>query len=190
MQTSPTQLFEVILDEDERIIKVFKPHKGKLFLSSLLIFILATFWILAFLIPMNLFPEDITPTGLIILNICVIGGWVLALVLTLLLVSLYYGNRFCAYSNKRIIIRTGIFGVDFKSLDMAMIGAVNVYVSPIDKIYNKDTGTITFGSMASPMVSAGGNSVNPYRFTHITAPYAAYKEIKAVIDEYKKTKNS
>jgi hypothetical protein len=101
---------------------------------------------------------------------------------------MYYYKLFYAYTNKRVIIRTGIFGVDYKSLDMAMIGAVNVYVSLLDKILQKNTGTLTFGSMASPMMTASGQAGSMFRFANIEMPYDLYREIKNAIDEYKESK--
>lgn len=179
--------FEKIIDDDEKIVKVMKPHKGKFYLSvaitwgiSLLVF--AVMGIFAVL-----FPEEGFVVKYIYLLIP-IGAWVLCLSIILLLASIYYKNLFYAYSNKRVIIRSGIFGVDFKSLDMSMIGAVNVYVSLLDKILRKDTGSIMFGSTASPI--GGQNAGVGYRFNHIKHPYETSKEVKASIDEYKKNINS
>lgn len=121
-----------------------------------------------------------------------LNEWFIALPFAVLLVlylpvfiftKIYYNKLYYAYSNKRIIIRTGIIGVDYKSLDLSMIGAVNVYVSLLDKLVGKNTGSITFGSMASP-ISAGNAS--SYKFANVNNPYELYKEIKNVIDDYKK----
>ena len=92
---------------------------------------------------------------------------------------LYFKNTYYAYTNKRIIIRTGIFGVDFKSLDLDNIGASDVYVSLLDKLIRKHTGTIKFGSNSSPINGTNGN----YMFAHIEGPYEVYKEIKNFINE-------
>ena len=101
----------------------------------------------------------------------------LALILIIFLFTLvHYKNVYYAYTNKRVIIRSGIFGIDFHTLDMGMIGAVNVHVSLLDKILMKNTGTLTFGSTASPVVSANGGA--SYKFTHILMPYETCKEIK------------
>jgi len=67
---------------------------------------------------------------------------------------------------------------------MGMIGAVNVYVSLIDKIIRKDTGSIMFGSTASPI--GGQNAGAGYRFNNIKAPYETCKDVKSFIDKYKK----
>lgn len=178
------KLFENILDQDEKIQKVFKPQKSKFFFSVLM------YWGLTFLffaligVFAVLFPEEGMEVELIYLLIP-IGAWIVLMLLALMFAAIYYKNIYYAYSNKRIIIRSGIFGVDFKSLDMSMIGAVNVYVSLIDKIVRKNTGSISFGSTASP-IAYSQSSGAAYKFNHISNPYENCKEIKSFIDEYKK----
>ena len=107
--------------------------------------------------------------------------------LTFLFFKLSYKNTYYAYTNKRVIIRKGIIGVDYKSLDLDMIGVVTVNVGVLDKIMQKNTGTICYGSMASPV---GGQNGPMFRFSHIVNPYEIYKEIKTVIDEYKNKKHA
>ena len=173
-------LFEPILDSDEKIIKVVKPNKTKLFLSSILqslyiLFIMCVTPIIA-----------LSVNGLFVFLIIPFIALSLGIFLALLLTNIYYNNLYFTYTNKRIIIRSGIFGIDYKSLDMGMIGAINVSVSLIDKILNKNTGTISFGSTASPINAYGNTSgVSSYKFSHITAPYDFYREIKTIIDGYK-----
>lgn len=180
------KLFERILDSDEQIIKVFKPNKTKLFLSALLKMIATISLFVVMGIIAILFPEEGVPVEHIYLVIP-IGIFVFAILLSIILISVYNKNVYYAYTNKRLIIRSGIFGIDFKSLDMGMIGAVDVYVSLLDKLMHKDTGSLSFGSMASPMANAQ-NGGSGYRFTHVTAPYETYKEIKSAIEEFKKNK--
>ena len=173
------KLFERILDDDEKIQKIIKPNKCKFFFSNMLLY--------------GLFFGMFVITGLIgvladgynaIYVLIPIGVWVVLMLFAWLFMAIYYKNLHYAYTNKRVIVRSGIFGVDFKSLDMSMIGAVNVYVSFFDKILRKDTGSIMFGSTASPI--GGQNSGMGYRFNHIQMPYETCKEIKSFIDNYKK----
>lgn len=177
-------LFERVLDDDEKLIKVYKPNRCKYFFSNIL---LSTLFLLMFVsvgIFAVLFPEEGVKVNLIYLLIP-LGLFVLLMGLYIFILVIYYKNLYYAYTNKRIIIRSGIFGVDFKSLDMAMIGAVNVYVSVIDKILRKDTGSLTFGSMASPV---GGQNGSIYKFNNIVMPYETCKEIKSAIDAFKNDK--
>ena len=181
-------IFEPILDTDERIIKVFKPHKGKMFTSVLLTSFCCWCWFLIVaILGMLTDPEtgEFTPAEWwIVLGVC-LGIVIFFTGFTILFTALAYKNTYYAYTNKRVIIRKGIFGVDYKSLDMIMIGAIDVSVTLIDKIIRKNTGSIAFGSMASPI--AGQNGLL-FKFAHISAPYETYKEIKTVIDEFKNTK--
>ena len=181
-------IFEPILDKDEKVIKTFKPHKGKMFVSFFLSWFIAWFWV-DFVALLGLLTDEegnFAPNEWWIIAIVVVSVALIFIGITILFFALSYKNTFYAYTNKRVIIRKGIIGVDYKSLDMSMIGAVTVNVSVIDKIVHKNTGTIGFGSMASPM---GGESGHVFKFTHIKAPYETYKEIKSVIDEYKKNKD-
>ncbi|MCK9575633.1 MAG: PH domain-containing protein [Clostridia bacterium] len=179
------EIFTNILDKDEVIIRTFKPNKAKLFLSSILLTFFVLIWIVATpligMLSSGVNVQIIVPITLLALAFI--------LVVALLFTSIYYSNLYYAYTNKRLIIRTGVFGVDYKSLDMAMIGAINVYVSLLDKLLKKNTGSITFGSMASPMVSSSNGGVSNYKFAHIVAPYDSYREIKNIIEDYKESKN-
>lgn len=177
-------IFDVILDEDEKLVKTFKPNKAKFMVSTLFMSTIFTLFFAIVGVLLVLFPDE----GVVINKIFVlipVGAFVLVMLIVWIFAEIYYKNLHFAYSNKRIIIRSGIFGVDFKSLDMSMIGAVNVYVSLIDKILRKNTGTISFGSTSSPL--GVGQGVPAYKFSDIILPYETCKEVKQYIDEYKKT---
>lgn len=176
-------IFDVILDSDECIQKIYKPNKLKMFISIFFMF----FWMWLFLSLSFVFiilaeANDVylwlaflifSVVSLIIFVLC---AW--------LVFALLYKNTYYAYTNKRLIIRHGIFGIDFKSLDMNMVGAISVDVTLIDKILKRGTGSIYFGSMANPMV----NNASLFRFLHINNIYDEYKQIKATIDEQKNSK--
>ena len=101
----------------------------------------------------------------------------------LLFLNLWYNKTYYACTNKRIIIRTGVIGVDFKALDLQMIGAINVNVSWVDKIVGRNTGSLTFGSMSSPL-NAPANS-HGYVFSYVKQPYEIYKHLKEMIEQSK-----
>jgi len=179
------ELFEVILEKDEEIVKVFKPVKAKLLVSGFM-------WVLAMSVLTYacgvwiIFLPDILSAEYWWIGVIVTAGSViLPLIIAAPFILAYKKNRYYAYTNKRIIIRTGVFGIDYKGLDLKAIDAVNVYVSFFDKIVKKNTGSLKFGSKASPIISYG-NVSGGYRFTHIEQPYEIYKEIKEYIDAAKK----
>lgn len=182
------KLFERILDDDEKIEKIIRPNKCKFFFSNLVLWGLS-FAVFAIMGVLGvLIPEEGMETEKIYVLIP-IGIWIVSMLFVWLMMAIYYKNLYYAYTNKRVIVRSGIFGVDFKSLDMSMIGAVNVYVSLFDKVLRKDTGSIMFGSTASP-IGYGQNAGAGYRFNHIQMPYETCKEVKSKIDEYKKKMNT
>ena len=117
------KIFEPILDTDEKVIKAFKPHKGKLFTSLILSWTLAWMWIviIAILGLLTDYEGNYDPAETWIILLVVAAIFVVCLGLTLLFVSLVYKNTYYAYTNKRLIIRKGIFGVDYKSLDLAYV---------------------------------------------------------------------
>lgn len=177
-------MFEQILDKDENIVETFKPNKFRLFMGnfigSLFLFAFAiVICCLGFFIPDEM-GNTLDPIWLLI----PFGVYLVYLGLMFLFLSLWYNKTFYAFTNKRIIIRTGIIGVDFKALDLKMIGAVDVNVSLMDKIVGKNTGTLRFGSMSSPMsVPAGSKSL--YAFAYIQNPYEIYKKVKEAIEQSK-----
>ena len=90
-------------------------------------------------------------------------------------------------TNKRIIIRSGIIGVDFKEINLDQIGAVTVRVDFLDKLVKPNTGTIYFGSASTPIVQSDkGNTGLQFKFADIENPYEEYKRIKAVLNKYDK----
>lgn len=187
------EIFSPILDDDEKVIKVIKPNKfmqyARVMLSTLLWYIfIGIFVVIGALAGVEekgvetggiAVDTQIVELAIIISLAVIIGLLVLTLLLEWLFVHLYYKNVYYGYTNKRIVIRKGIFGVDYKSLDIKMIGATTVNVSLLDKIFRKNTGTINFGSMASPI--NGMNGINNYILANVTDPYGLYKEIKSYI---------
>ncbi|MBQ3158465.1 MAG: PH domain-containing protein [Clostridia bacterium] len=172
--------FDLVLDSDEKIEKAIKPEKAKVYLSNIFslvmpFLIMALFIVLVFCLP----SEEKASTGEIILATVLPSSlFVLSLVLVLIVSHLYYKNTFFASTNKRLIIRTGIFGVDYKSVDLENITANNIVESVLDKMLKKGTGTIKFMVLAE----AVGIENRAFAFSHIKNPYDVCKEIKERID--------
>jgi len=171
------KVFSQILDKDEKVVEVLKPNKVKYFVKNIL---LAVLCVIIMVVPFCLgeAPDSIDIWIPITIGLIFVLIWIIFIVLN-------YLKTFYAYTNKRIVIRTGIIGVDFKSLDMKMIGAIDVNVSLLDKLLRKNTGTLKYGSMSSPI----NNQTSTYVFAHISNPYENYKKIKECIDDCKEKKN-
>lgn len=168
------RLFDDVIEADETIQKGFKPNKKKVFASFIIFDVIVAFFFSLTILGMWLDGE--IPQKEKIIGTCIVAGVVFLIVaLTMWFVSLYYKNAYYIYTNKRIIVRTGVFGVDFHSLDIENIGASNVCVSLLDKMVGKNTGSIRFGSNSSPITNSY------YGFMNIENPYQVYKEIKGYI---------
>lgn len=168
------RLFDDVIEADETIQKGFKPNKKKVFASFIIFDVIVAFFFSLTILGMWLDGE--IPQKEKIIGTCIVAGVVLLIVsLTMWFVSLYYKNAYYVYTNKRIIVRTGVFGVDFHSLDIENIGPSNVCVSLLDKMVGKNTGSIRFGSNSSPITNSY------YGFMNIENPYQVYKEIKGYI---------
>ena len=172
--------FSNILDKGETIQISFLPNKKKRYFINLLVSTL----ILVFVCGLTAIAMFIPEEGSQALDgkyaIIPIGVFVLGIGISLLFSRLWLKHTFYVLTNKRAIIRTGIIGVDFKSLDLKTICATDVYVSVFDKLLGGKTGSIRMGSMASPINSTNGM---PYAFSHINDPYVAYKKIKEILEQ-------
>lgn len=172
--------FKNVLDSDEFIISEYKPEKFKFYFIRIISVIFALLF-LSFPIMVGIFmgdPFDMFGAFVIIVLLSIL----IVTIITVFTTKLAYDKRLYAYTNKRVLIRTGVVGVDFKSLDLKMIGASEVRVDLIDKLINKNTGTIKFGSHAIPTNTQG---IQAFQFSGIKDPYNVYREIKKYIDEVK-----
>jgi hypothetical protein len=177
-------VFLPILEKNEEIIKIFKPNKKRMFAAAWFGFMPFTFFAIMIAVIIGANGADaFDGTGFIIGLVCIGVSMIFYIIFTLVLTSVSYKKRYYAYTNKRIIIRTGIIGVDFKSLEYKTLTATSVNVSFIDKMVRQNTGTVAFNSPSSPTYGySGSTSMSPYSFANIERPYETLKEIKEYID--------
>ncbi len=189
------EVFKDILDNGETIIEIFKPNKAKAFWSMFFKIFPSWFWLSilvacmcggiigTFIAPLE---DGSVEPGMFFL----IAGISFAILLVIMVVLVFvfhylnYKKTFYAYTDKRILIRHGIIGVDYKALDRKFIGATTVNVSLLDKMVKKNTGTITFGSMASPIGQA-----QVYKFQNIVNPYDVCRRVKIDLDSSNNNEN-
>lgn len=174
--------YKHILDDNETIIAIYKPNKLRFYFMNFLAFTVIWLFLTAFMLFATLVSfEDGENLPLWTFYIFA-GVLILSLSLNLIILKLSYKKREYSYTNKRILIQSGIIGIDYKSLDHKMIGATEVRVDVIDKILQKNTGTLRFGSQASPM---NQQNFSMFTFNGIVDPYNVYREIKKHIDSVK-----
>lgn len=192
--------FEKILGENERVIKIYRPKRLKFFLGRVFGSLFSCLFLIIFIVIVALLassdleffdesgnPAEIPFTIITIILVCILAFIIL---ISVIIPLIEYKNIYYALTNKRVIIRRGIIGVDFRSLDLENIGAINVDVTFVDKLLHQNTGTLSFGSNSMPMIqmSNGTSQMYGYSFRDIEDPYRVYKEIKAYIDSIKGAK--
>lgn len=188
------EMFDAILDKDEEIIKVYKPNKrrfinldilfGSIFLVPLFIFLLIIS-ILSFSGVITSVNEDGSDGTKVmaIMMLCFAIMTLLFIVLVAIVRIVKYKKTFYAFSNKRILIRSGFIGVDFIVLEMKLIGAIAINVGLLDKFIKPNTGSIRFGSNSTPMGVNQGRPSEP-SFSCVDNAYETYREIKEVVDTH------
>ena len=184
--------FELILDADESIFKTYKPNKKRFTLFALIgglpaLFIPTVFIVLAILMLTGVISNvDSEGNKEVLGPIFFLGfGGFFFLVLLFGLLSPFFKYKKVMYcvTNKRIIVRHGLIGVDFKSLNLSAIGAINVEVNFLDKLIKPNTGRITFLSASAPIVNQNQKGQNvPFEFSCVDNPYEVYREVKGYID--------
>ncbi|MBR2969527.1 MAG: hypothetical protein IKC49_00530 [Clostridia bacterium] len=169
------KLFLPILDKDEEIKKVYRPSKMRTWINLVVMIILYSIFFVPLLV------SALSKNGQIVGWVTIIALYTLSILVSIIFIALWVNKTVYAITDKRILIRTGYIGIDFKSLDYKMLGAMTVSVNWLDKILHKNTGSIAFGSMASPMVN---NNIAKFTLSYIKNPYEECKEIKQIIDEH------
>lgn len=101
------------------------------------------------------------------------GGWIILRKL------LSYGNTYYAYTNRRVIIRSGIVGANFKTIDYDKISDVEVSINLFERLFN--TGTIRFFSGRTTHDSDSNTTSKVYdTWEAIRDPYSIFKKVKEV----------
>lgn len=95
-------------------------------------------------------------------------------ILNILRLVLVFPNTCYAYSNKRILLRSGFWGIDYKTIDFDKISDIEVTVNPIEALFG--AGTIKAFSGRS---DNDGKSLTDDMIS-IFMPYEVFKRIKKV----------
>ena len=166
------QLFNPILDDDEKIQEIFRPNAFRyvglplIFLCTLLLLCIVPFTVMA------LIEGDWLLMVPFFVPVFLIG-----ILLAVIYCVQYKKTSYC-YTNKRVIVRSGFIGVDYHAIDFDLIGGMDVHVDFLDKLVKPNTGTIVFASAASPIVHTN-QKISAYSFKAIENPYEIYKRVKA-----------
>lgn len=172
--------FDSIKDKDEKIIWTGRPTFVPYILSGLWTYsFFILFAIIWFALGTQVKPENDSSGGLGIW----FGLFPLAAFLFKFLNKLFsFSNTCYAYSDKRVMMRTGFIGTDFKIIDYDKISDIEVTVNFIERAYN--VGTVRFFSGRTE--TDEGNTTKLYdSWEAIPNPYEVFKQVKQVMVDIK-----
>ena len=95
-------------------------------------------------------------------------------ILNMVRLYLVFNNTSYAITNRRLMMRSGFFGIDFKAIDYDKIVDLEVDIGPIENLYGVGTIRAFTGSLGDSRRGASD------RFVAIASPYEVFKQIKKV----------
>lgn len=161
-----------VLEPNEKVLCVLRPNKTKFMFSSFLWTFLG-FAMAVILGVVLLFVADEIVSGIIAL-----GVTLLVCTLAMLYCAAFYKTCYYAITDKKIIIRSGVFGVDYKTLNLDQIGSIHIDVTAVDKLVGKNTGTVTIMPSSGMVVNSESVAGYGFKFAHIENPYEFYRKAK------------
>ncbi len=173
--------FEQVKDDNESILWVGQPKLVPFLVQGVPFLIFGFFWgAFDFFFIMNFM--SVGPVGgfgnllsiFFLLHMFPFYGSIL----NMLRLMLVYRNTRYAYTNKRLMFRTGFFGIDFKAVDYDKIQNIEVNVGPLEKLLN--VGSIRF--FTGEFTTSGDHGTRSIynQFKAIEDPYAIFKAIKQI----------
>lgn len=103
-------------------------------------------------------------------------------ILNIIRLALVYRNTIYAITSKRLIIRTGFMGIDYKSVDYDRIVDIEVNINPLEKIFNVGSIYVFSGDLVS---TRNGTRRANKNFRAIEDPYDVYRKIKQITVDVK-----
>lgn len=168
--------FASIKGDDENFIWIGKPS-FKPFAINVIIGVLitctATFGI--FMIHLYIGMNDFFEVPIVYLFMVLFGGLIN---LGGIVQILSYKNIFYGFSDKRIIFKTGYFGIKFKTVEYDKIIDIELDTHLVDRYFN--TGTIRFDSGKTRRQSEGHTTKISDNLDSIENPYEIFKMIKKI----------
>jgi len=88
-------------------------------------------------------------------------------------------------TDKRLLIRTGLIGADFRSIYFTEVRSADVRVDLIDKIFNIGTISVNIGLIASGGVNNKSTATTKIILPHLDAPYFVYQKFQETLNAHK-----
>lgn len=166
-QAIPVQ-FEAVRDADEEILWVGRPHLVPFLLQGVPFLVIGSAWgamdYFGFISKAG-FEFDVFNIIFFALHLFPFWGSIL----NMFRLILVHQNTAYAITNKRLMFRTGFWGIDFKGMDYDRIREFEIKVNPVEKM-------LGVGSLSA---DSGEKNVSN-RFVGIPEPYEVFKIAKRV----------
>lgn len=176
LDTKSLARFEPIRDKDEEIYWVGKPAFVPFIITGIPFLIFGLLWgafdYFGFIRHMNKMPNDFAGFAIPFFALHLLPFWLS--ILNMLRLFLVHGNTYYAFSNKRLLARSGFWGTDFKTVDYDKISDMEVNVNPIENMF----GVGTIQAFSGRTTSKGAKIYD--RFIAVANPYEVFKRIKEV----------
>ena len=170
--------FEVVKDSDEEIMWVGKPNFWAFITRGIPFLCIGLIWgaidYFGFIRNMG---SEMAGFTIPFFALHLFPFW--ASILNMVRLFLVHGNTYYAFSNKRLMMRSGFWGTDFKVIDYDKISDLEVNVNPIENFF----GVGTIQAFSGRVSNKGGRIYD--KFIGIQNPYAVFKKIKEVTVDIK-----
>ncbi len=172
------QQFRAVKDEDEEFIWVGEPIFWPFLFTGIPFLVIGLIWgaidYFGFIQHLGK-SENTPPSGFIIpfFALHLFPFW--GSILNMFRLILVHKNTFYAITNKRLMLRSGFWGIDFSALDYDKITDIQVTVNPLENMLGVGTIHISTGkttSKGSPLAD---------HFIAVSNPYEVFKKIKTVM---------
>lgn len=88
-------------------------------------------------------------------------------------------------TDRRLLIRTGLIGADFRSIYFTEVRSADVRVDLIDKIFNIGTLSVNIGLVASSGTTNKSTAVSHIILPHLENPYFVYQKFQETLNSHK-----
>jgi hypothetical protein len=176
LDTKALTRFEPIRDRDEEIHWVGKPAFVPFLVTGIPFLIFGLIWgaidYFGFIRHMTKMPDGFLGFAIPFFALHLLPFWLS--ILNMLRLYLVHGNTYYAFSNKRLLARSGFWGTDFKTVDYDKISDMEVNVNPVENMF----GVGTIQAFSGQTTSKGAKIYD--RFIAVSNPYEVFKRIKEV----------
>ena len=170
--------FEAVKDSDEEVLWLGKPHRTAFILRGVPFLCIGLIWgaidYFGFIRNMD---KKMAGFAIPFFLLHLFPFW--GSILNMIRLFLVHSNTCYAFTNKRLMMRSGFWGIDFKAIDYDKISDIEVNVNPIENML----GVGTIQAFSGRTTDKGGRIYD--KFIGIQNPYEVFKAIKETATDIK-----